>query len=230
MPRLINARFLVLTTLLAHAALSYGQGIYSFEDSSGTLHLSGTPADDRYGSLIESGPTRPESAARGNRPLTADEEVAYPALGAVRRSARRHGIPEGLLRAVIQVESGNVHSRSSRKGAVGLMQVMPATGARYGISDLWVLEQNIEAGTRYLRDLLILFSDEVPLALAAYNAGEGAVIRHGRKIPPYPETQRYVKAVLELYNAFAGNAAGHRESDADVPVVAGGTNSNRQSR
>jgi len=120
----------------------------------------------------------------------------------IHRVAQAHSLPVGLLHALIEVESGfNARARSP-KGAIGLMQVMPATAARYGSYDLYSPEQNLEVGARYLRDLLKMFDGNVKLAVAAYNAGEGAVIRHGRRIPPYAETVRYVPMVLERYDRF----------------------------
>jgi soluble lytic murein transglycosylase-like protein len=113
-----------------------------------------------------------------------------------------HGVHPALLKAVIEVESGFNAQARSPKGAIGLMQVMPATAARYGEFDLYSPEQNIDVGTRYLRDLLAMFKGNVRLAVAAYNAGENAVIRNGRQVPAYPETQRYVPMVLERYNRF----------------------------
>ena len=120
----------------------------------------------------------------------------------VQRIAKMHGIHAALLKAVIEVESGfNARARSP-KGAIGLMQVMPATAARYGQFNLYAPEQNVEVGARYLRDLLRMFDGDVRLAVAAYNAGENAVIRHGRRVPAYPETLKYVPMVLDRYNRF----------------------------
>ena len=120
----------------------------------------------------------------------------------VQRVAKAHGLQAALLKAIIEVESGfNARARSP-KGAIGLMQVMPATAARYGRFDLYSPEQNVDVGARYLRDLLRMFSGDVRLAVAAYNAGENAVIRHGRRIPPYAETIKYVPMVLERYQLF----------------------------
>lgn len=120
----------------------------------------------------------------------------------VQRIAKMHGIHAALLKAVIEVESGFNARAVSPKGAIGLMQVMPATAARYGQFDLYSPEQNIDVGARYLRDLLAMFNGNVRLAVAAYNAGENAVLRHGRRVPPYQETLRYVPMVLERYNRF----------------------------
>jgi Transglycosylase SLT domain len=111
------------------------------------------------------------------------------------RAASRQGVDPRLVRAVIQVESGYQAAARSRKGAVGLMQLMPDTARRYDVADPYDPGSNIEAGIRHLKMLLDRF--ELSLALAAYNAGEAAVERF-RGIPPYPETQNYVRAVLKL--------------------------------
>lgn len=120
----------------------------------------------------------------------------------VQRVAASQGIHPALLSAIIEVESGFNGRARSPKGAIGLMQVMPATAARYGHFDLYSPEQNVEVGARYLRDLLKMFDGNVRLAVAAYNAGENAVIRHGRRVPPYAETIKYVPMVLERYQRF----------------------------
>jgi soluble lytic murein transglycosylase-like protein len=125
----------------------------------------------------------------------------------VQRIAKMHGVHAALLKAVIEVESGFNARALSPKGAIGLMQVMPATAARYGHYDLYLPEQNIEVGARYLRDLLTMFDGNERLAVAAYNAGENAVIRNGRRIPPYPETIKYVPMVLERYDRFKRDPA-----------------------
>ena len=114
------------------------------------------------------------------------------------RHAQDKGIDPALVHAVIRAESDYRPGALSPKGAIGLMQVMPATGKRFGVTDLDVPERNLKAGTTYLRYLLDRF-DNVPLALAAYNAGEGAVSRHGNRIPPYRETQDYVQGILRSY-------------------------------
>ncbi|HZW21285.1 lytic transglycosylase domain-containing protein [Noviherbaspirillum sp.] len=141
--------------------------------------------------------------------------VSLPQLSARRRSvepivervAQSHGLNAALLKAIIEVESGFNANAVSPKGAVGLMQVMPATAARYGRFNLYSPEQNIDVGARYLRDLLALFDGNIRLAVAAYNAGENAVIRHGRRIPPYQETIKYVPMVLERYDRFRAQPA-----------------------
>jgi soluble lytic murein transglycosylase-like protein len=114
----------------------------------------------------------------------------------VDEAARRTQIDRALLMAVIDVESGGNPQAVSPKGARGLMQLMPQTGLTQGAADLFDPHQNIDAGARLLRTLLATFGD-LPLALAAFNAGEGAVHRYGDAIPPYAETVRYVQRVLE---------------------------------
>ncbi len=120
----------------------------------------------------------------------------------VQRVAAANGVHPALLKAVIEVESGFNARALSSKGAIGLMQVMPTTAARYGQYDLYSPEENLAVGARYLHDLIVLFKGDVRLAVAAYNAGENAVIRNGGRIPPYAETQQYVPMVMDRYNRF----------------------------
>jgi soluble lytic murein transglycosylase-like protein len=139
-----------------------------------------------------------------SRQLSARRDALEPL---VQRIAKLHGVHAALLKAVIEVESGFNALARSPKGAIGLMQVMPATAARYGQFNLYAPEQNVDVGARYLRDLLALFGGDVRLAVAAYNAGENAVIRHGRRVPEYPETLKYVPMVLDRYNRFQAQPA-----------------------
>ena len=126
----------------------------------------------------------------------------------LREASDTHGIDYALLQAVIATESGFNSTAVSPKGAIGLMQLMPDTARRYGVDSdrhgplerkLTDPRTNIRAGVRYLRDLINMFPGELELALAAYNAGEGAVMRAGNRIPNYKETQNYVKTVMALY-------------------------------
>jgi soluble lytic murein transglycosylase-like protein len=112
--------------------------------------------------------------------------------------ARSHQIDAALIHALIRAESNYNASAVSPKGAIGLMQLMPATARRYEVADPRDATQNIRGGVRYLRDLLDLFHHDLALTLAAYNAGEAAVARYGG-VPPYPETTSYVAKVLEFY-------------------------------
>ncbi len=134
----------------------------------------------------------------------------------IRQAATKHGIDPALVKAVIAAESGFNPQAVSPKGAIGLMQVIPDTGARYGVTGdarrtaaqkLADPKTNITTGVRYLSDLLRMFSGNLELVLAAYNAGEGAVQKHGNDIPPYAETQNYVKTVLQFYRYYNPVAA-----------------------
>lgn len=117
----------------------------------------------------------------------------------VDEAARNTNLDSALLMAVIETESGGNPQAVSSKGASGLMQLMPETGARHGATNLFDPRQNIAAGARYLRGLMQQFGGDVQLALAAYNAGEGAVRKYGDQIPPYAETMKYVPKVMSRY-------------------------------
>lgn len=139
----------------------------------------------------------------------------------LREVAEQHRLDAQLLKAVIAAESGFDAQAVSPKGAVGLMQVMPATAQRYGVQPLGrtpVAQRltdprlNLHTGSRYLRDLMQRFEGRLDLVLAAYNAGEGAVERHGLRIPPYAETQNYVRTVMQIYRAL-------RPQGASVPTA-----------
>ncbi len=163
-----------------------------------------------------------------------EQSSSYKAVSPLLREASKtHGIDYSLLQALISTESGfNAHAVSP-KGAVGLMQVMPPTAARYGVTasknstvakKLTNPKVNIKAGARYLADLIKMFPGRLELALAAYNAGEGAVQRAGNKIPNYPETRKYVKTVMQLYTGLEPSAdtAAAAASNGRVRVEIGG--------
>jgi soluble lytic murein transglycosylase-like protein len=123
--------------------------------------------------------------------------------GIIDTASRTHGVDKSLVHAVIQAESGYNPAAVSRKGATGLMQLMPDTARRYGVANSFDPVDNIHGGVRYLKDLLAMFNGNVQLALAGYNAGENAVIRAGNQIPPYPETVAYVPKVIDFYRRHA---------------------------
>jgi hypothetical protein len=162
----------------------------------------------------------PAEAVRGYVPDEILEEVVVPPGGDLREAAaaaaRRHGLDPELVIAVVSVESGFRPQAVSPKGAQGLMQLMPRTAASLGVDDAFDPEQNLDGGARHLGQLLALYDGDLERALAAYNAGQGAVHRH-HGVPPYRETRAYVKKVLERYRAQAGGSAAGEKADAPGP-------------
>ncbi len=124
-------------------------------------------------------------------------DVAIDAL--IVESGNRHGVDPKLIYSIMHRESSFKKHAVSYKGARGLMQLMPATAARLGVTNIFDPKQNIEGGVKYMSMLLGMFDNDVNLALAGYNAGEGAVIKYGRRIPPYSETQEYVRRISQRY-------------------------------
>ncbi len=123
----------------------------------------------------------------------------------IRQNGQRYGVDPYLIYCVIRQESGFRTGATSPVGAMGLMQLMPGTAARYGVTNPYDPAQSIMGGTRYLANLLRLFGGRVDLALAGYNAGEGAVMKYGRRVPPYAETQNYVRTIGARYAQSGGN-------------------------
>ena len=200
----IGSRVLAAVGLAAAALLTTSQAsanIYAFKDENGVTHFSNLPHLDKRFKLVYRIPTslqmRP-NAWSASGPKVVDIEKLVPIIA---NAARINGLDAKLVHAVIRAESGyNAHAISAR-GAVGLMQLIPATAQRYGVVNSHDPTENISGGTRYLRDLLKMFNGDVELALAGYNAGENAVIRAGHRIPPYPETMAYVPKVLQFYRS-----------------------------
>ena len=167
--------------------------IYSFVDDSGVTHFSNVPVDGRYHLLL----AEPAEAPPAQPGKWLAKSTDYDPL--IERAARAAALRPELVRAVIVVESAFNPRAVSKHGALGLMQLKPSTARRYGVSNAFDPEQNITAGAHYLRDLLARFGNDLELTLAAYNAGEEAVERYGRSIPPFSETRHYVPTVLRVY-------------------------------
>jgi soluble lytic murein transglycosylase-like protein len=125
-------------------------------------------------------------------------------------SGSRNGVDPVLLYAIMHRESSFKRNALSPKGARGLMQLMPGTASRFGVSNIFDPRQNIEGGARYVRFLLDTFDGDVRLALAGYNAGEGAVMKYGRRVPPYAETQEYVRRISERYELMRDPSTARR--------------------
>ncbi|MBI4611849.1 MAG: transglycosylase SLT domain-containing protein [Candidatus Rokubacteria bacterium] len=167
-------------------------GSFRFVDQDGVVHFTNAPSDPRY-QQRGLGESEPEMSRQAPAP---SRQNAYGA--AIRQAAERYGVEPGLVEALIGVESAFDPWAVSRKGARGLMQLMPETAVALGVRNSFNPLQNIEGGVRYLRYLLDRYGGNLPLALAAYNAGP-RVVEGYRGIPPYPETWLYVRRVIELY-------------------------------
>ena len=207
-------------------------GLYVYVDEMGVPHYSLQPIDERYQLFANAGPVldsdiklavgMPDtnlgsldmygyggaSAAVQRRLLNSPNLARFEAT--IRKHASTHGVDVNLVKAVMAAESGFNSSAISPKNAMGLMQVIPPTAARYGVTaeQLMNPERNIYAGVRYLRDLSRMFQGRPDLIIAAYNAGEGAVYKYNRRIPPYAETQNYVRTVMQYYQVYNGNSMG----------------------
>ncbi|MGH8264384.1 MAG: lytic transglycosylase domain-containing protein [Steroidobacterales bacterium] len=195
--------------VLCWLAIGLGAGvanadIYSFVDVAGVTHYTNVPSDPRYEFLLATPAERTQSGEAFNAVLLAKSAQFDPI---IENAASAAALEPALLRAVIVVESGFNARALSKRGAAGLMQLMPETARRYGASDRFDPKQNIHAGARYLKTLIKRYDNDIQLALAAYNAGEDAVDRCGRCIPHYRETQAYVPKVWRVYQTLLGQAA-----------------------
>jgi soluble lytic murein transglycosylase-like protein len=188
----------LVVLLLITAAAAARADIYAFTDTAGVTHYSNVPVDPRYQRVM----AEPPSDALVAAPLGEWRSRAAAYSEMIDEAARRAEVSPALLRAVIAVESAFDPRAVSPKGAQGLMQLRPATARRYGVHRPFDPRDNLRGGASYIRDLLKRYGNDLELALAAYNAGEDAVERHGRTIPPFPETQAYVPAVLKYYRRF----------------------------
>ena len=219
---------MVLCLGLAGAGLAHAD-LYGYIDEQGVAHFANAQVDERYvlfmkdsvaGERVVSSAPGPAPALR---PVSGNADshrlyrylVNHPNLPRmqplIHSAASRYGVDPALVKAVMAVESGFNPQAVSPKGAIGLMQVIPDTGARFGVvADAKRTVQqklhdpaiNIPTGVRYLSQLTRMFPGRIDLVLAAYNAGEGAVQKYRNQIPPYPETQNYVKTVMQFYQFY----------------------------
>ncbi len=218
------ARWATLAVIAAISISAARAEVWAYIDERGVTHFAPDKRDDRYqlfykgGSSLDPVPP-PAAGAPAPSDLLLNHRLflrvaQHPNLERYKplidASAKTHGLEPSLVKAMIAVESAFEPQAVSPKGALGLMQIMPATGERYGVAPnaRRTLEQqlfdpatNLRIGTRYMRDLLKRFDQDLSLALAAYNAGEGAVEQYARTIPPYPETRDYV-ALVQQFEAF----------------------------
>ncbi|MBA4141597.1 MAG: lytic transglycosylase domain-containing protein [Nitrosospira sp.] len=194
--------FTITALLTCGLAQPVSAEIYWFTDENGIAHFSNVPTDERYVPFTADGSADPGKAkgAPRNRWSEAPVKVQYGAI--IEEVARMYALESALIHAVVVTESAYNPNAVSKKGAAGLMQLMPGTAQRYGVTDRFDPAQNLHAGARYLRDLLKMFGGNVSLALAAYNAGENNVIKYGHRIPPFQETRNYVPRVLDMYRRY----------------------------
>lgn len=223
--------------------------VWGYVDDKGVAHFAAEKMDERYELFFRGGagfdtadgmrtPRAVQVPTSSSSKLLAYFDIS-PSFKQVkhhlREASREQGVDFELLQALIATESGFDADAVSPKGAVGLMQIMPATAERYGVTadrktpvsqKLFDPRVNIRTGTRYLRDLILKFPGQLELALAAYNAGEGAVQRAGNRIPNYRETQNYVKTVMQLYGMLkppamaAGGGQVPRRVQVELPAPA----------
>ena len=184
---------LLVTICLGAAAPAHAQ-IYSWRDANGNLVLS----NHRSGSStqVASYAVPKAEGFRATRSVAAERARAYDDI--ISEHSRINGVRADLVRAVMQVESGFNPVARSPKGAMGLMQLMPATAKQFGVRNAFNPAENVRAGVAYLRELLDRYQNNEELALAAYNAGPGAVDKHGQSVPPYRETQNYVAQINKM--------------------------------
>ena len=187
---------LLIATLFAASIAAANPKIYTYVDAQGLRHYTDVPDNNRYRLLVLSPQDRTASGDRYDMRLLA-KASQYDSI--IEHAALSAAVESNLLRAVIVVESGFNSHAVSKRGAVGLMQLMPATASRFGVSNPYDAQQNVHAGARYLKFLIDRFGHDIRLALAAYNAGEDAVARNGGQIPPFSETMAYVPRVLKIY-------------------------------
>ena len=196
----LTASVFTLALLVTDTALAT---VYTFTDASGITHFTNVPSDPRYAGVARASfraLTYKSVKTSSGYPTASDRYAPL-----VKKAAREHSLDQALLQAMIAAESGFDPYAVSPKGAVGLMQLMPETARRYGVHNLYDPAENIQGGAKYLRDLMRKFNNDLSLTLAAYNAGEDAIIQYGHRIPPYRETLQYVPRVLTLYRQYQRN-------------------------
>jgi hypothetical protein len=207
---------LVVLTLVLAAVMPDGRAraaVYGYVDGAGTAHFTDAPTNTSYRRLPAFGLPPDANLDRGQ----------YAEL--IHSIASEYGVDPGLVKAIIRAESNFDQRAVSRKGAQGLMQLMPGTAGRYAVGNAFDPAENIRGGVRYLSYLQGLFPARIHLAVAAYNAGENAVLRHGG-IPPYAETRQYVAKVLRYYDqsnvssATTGRSNGGGNEQNTVPATA----------
>lgn len=195
-PKFLIFFVLLLTVLPCHA------DIYRFEDEDGVVHFTDTPTDHRFKIYLRD--LKKDKRLRTTFNLTTSGRTPQEFEPMIAQSAAEYGVDTSLVKAVIHAESSYNPQAVSRKGARGLMQLMPKTAQDLKVADSFNPTDNIRGGVRYLRFLLDTFKGDVTLAVAAYNAGLNRVAQYGG-VPPYEETRNYVSRVLSLQRSYREN-------------------------
>jgi len=198
----MKIRLLLLLVWALSAGIAHAD-IYRYVDADGTVHFTNVPQDSRYKVYLkEKRKPDPVTDTLSSEIRYYDEKERARYAKPIQDAARATRLEPALIHAVISAESGYNPFARSRKGAAGLMQLMPETAKRYGVKNRLDPAQNISGGARYLRDLIRMFNNDLQLAVAAYNAGENAVVKAGNRIPPYQETMAYVPRVMSYYRKY----------------------------
>jgi soluble lytic murein transglycosylase-like protein len=192
--RLKSLSIIIIIGLISYPFFAKAD-IYKYTDDEGVIHLTNVPTqiNSRYILMMKE-----------KRILLKIKDISkYDDL--ITEVSKKYNVDSALIKAIIKAESNFNHEAVSTVGARGLMQLMPKTASYLQVDDSFHPGKNIDGGVRYLRYLLNLFDNNLPLALAAYNAGENAVARYNYNIPPYPETRNYVRRVLNYLNSYSNN-------------------------
>lgn len=199
----MRTRFFLLLVLAVSAGIVQAD-VYRYVDADGAVLFTNVPPDSRYKVYLKEKRKKPDPIAQtlASEVRYYDEQARSRYARHIREAALITKLEPALIHAVISAESGYNPLARSRKGAAGLMQLMPETAKRYGVKNRLDPAQSIHGGARYLRDLVRLFNNDLQLAVAAYNAGENAVVRYGNRIPPYSETMTYVPRVMSYYKKY----------------------------
>jgi soluble lytic murein transglycosylase-like protein len=186
--------FIAFSLLLFFYSSECQGDIYKYVDTDGVIHITNAPTENNVPYVLIMKEKRAIVQLKG--PITNYEDLIV-------KTSERYSIDSALVKAIIKAESNFNHRAVSPVGARGLMQLMPATAAILQVRDSFQPENNIDGGVRYLRYLMNLFNGNLPLVLAAYNAGENTVLRYNNRIPPYQETQTYVRRVLDYFDKYS---------------------------